>query len=525
MRIRTASLAVVALTIALAGTLLASARGATDPARNRSCGWILEPSADRENILFPDTGTRYLGALVPVPPGGYLEITGQFPHARYMSLQAYSTLLQTTSDLRDTQIVPDPGSTNPFLPGADRNATHRNYTVKIVSGKPPANPPPNTLYDASADGSKSGHAFAYRIYLPDRSAGPFGGVPAPSITIVLPGGIRLPLPTCQDPLTDVGVTQALAGLGLANYGLPTSGLLAVKTPHWTKYVNAPTSYINGVTDNQYTPPQLQAVLGNVAGLLPSGLGENADNKYVYSYLSQEFGQVVAFRARLPTTPHTYDGEPAMASGQLRYWSMCTGTRTTQTLGCTVDEQTPVDSNGYFTIAISPAADRPADASNQCGVAWLPWGPDPKGIALMRNMLPSPDFAQAIQNAAVGSEQKTMGAYYPTGTYYSTPEAFDQAVGCHAPAGSKTPGSPGRCVPPRVLHIKLATGHGAIRKVGVYVGGHRVKTVRGRHLRSVTLRRPKHAKFTVRVVAVTAHHQRITRIWRYSGCARKRVRWR
>jgi len=33
---------------------------------------------------------------------------------------------------------------------------------------PPANPPANTLYNNSADGTRSGNGFAYRIYLPDR---------------------------------------------------------------------------------------------------------------------------------------------------------------------------------------------------------------------------------------------------------------------------------------------------------------------------------------------------------------------
>ena len=47
---------------------------AADPTRDRSCGWIIEPSSDRENVLFPDTGTRYLGGIVPVPPGGYVEM-------------------------------------------------------------------------------------------------------------------------------------------------------------------------------------------------------------------------------------------------------------------------------------------------------------------------------------------------------------------------------------------------------------------------------------------------------------------
>ena len=413
-----------------------SAQG-SDPARNRSCGWIVEPSADRENILFPDTGTRYLGAIVPVPPGGYVEIKGEYPHGRYMSLQTYSTTLQTTSDLRDVQIKPDPGSSNPFLPAANRTVSRRNYTVRIVSGSPPpGGGAPNTLYDTSPDGSKTGHNLAYRIYLPDRDAGPFGGVPAPTLTFFTSSGQRIPLPTCGDPLTDVGLTQTLAALGLSDAMLPPAGLLALKPPVWHKYVNAPSGYGTGITDNQYLAGPLGPLVQHITGSLPSGLGENADNKYVYTYLSQEFGQVVAFRAKLPSTPRTQDGERRMGSGQLRYWSMCTGNRTTQTYGCDVDEDMPVDKHGYYTIVISTAADRPANATASCGIAWLPWGPDPKGIALMRNMLPSASFKQAIQNAQPGTEAATMGAYYPVCTYYPTPGSFARAVGCHPPSSSR-----------------------------------------------------------------------------------------
>jgi hypothetical protein len=123
----------------------------------------------------------------------------------------------------------------------------------------------------------------------------------------------------------------------------------------------------------------------------------------------------------------------MGTGQLRYWSMCTANRTTQTYGCAVDEDVPVDDDGYFTVAISTAANRPANAVPQCGVAWLPWGLDPKGIVFMRNMLPSAGFAEAIQNAQPGAEQQTMGDYYPQGSYYATPSDFEQQVGCHPPS--------------------------------------------------------------------------------------------
>src|SRR5262249_19652787 len=141
------------------------------------------------------------------------------------------------------------------------------------------------------------------------------------------------------------------------------------------------------------------------------------------------GKVVEFRAKLPTTPRTRDGERRMGTGQLRYWSMCSANRTGQTYGCAVDEDVPVDRRGYFTVAISTAANRPANAVPRCGVVWLPWGPDPKGIVFMRNMLPDPRFAEAIQNASPGTEQQTMGPYYPTGRYLATPQDFQRQVGC------------------------------------------------------------------------------------------------
>lgn len=406
---------------------------ASDPARARSCGWILEPSADRENILFPDLATRYLGAAVPVPPGGSIELTGQFPHSRYMSLQTYSLALQTASNLHDDQIQPDPGSTNPFVVGADRNATNRRYTVHIVNGRAPAGGggPANTLYNNSADGTKYGIAFAYRIYLPDRTAGLFGGVPAPAITLVFADGTRVPFPTCPDPLPNtLPITDFLAGLGV-DLPLPPLGLLAPKEPHFMRYVNVAQTYLTDPNENQYTSPTLTNLIAELTGKLPGGLGENVDNKYVYAYLSQEWGKVLLLKGKMPTTPRTYDGEPVTTGGQqLRYWSMCTANRTTQTYGCVNDETVQVDKFGYFTIAISTAANRPANATDACGVSWLPWGLDPKGIVYMRNMLPSPTFTHAVQDATFGTEKQTLGAYYPVGTYFATPQSFAQQVGCH-----------------------------------------------------------------------------------------------
>lgn len=397
----------------------------------RACGWIIEPTAGSQNILFPDTGTEYLGAAIPVPPGGYIELTGQFPHARYMSFVGYTSTLQPTTHLIDTQIVPDPGSTNPFLSGADRGAAHRSYTVRILSGAPPAGGgAPNTLYDTSPTG-QSGHGFAYRIYSPDSGTGEFGGVPAPQITLVLAGGARVPLPSCPAPPSDALLTSTLAGAGLAKWYLPAAGLLSAPVPVWHKYINAANGYATFLTGGEHVPPAVAAEVAQLTQQLPAGLGENPDNKYVFTNLSHEFGAAAVFRAKLPSTPRTLGGEPTMdtAGTQLRYWSMCTGEAGTQTLGCVVDEQVALR-HGDYTVEVSTAADRPSDAwLRRCGVTWLPWGPLPQGLVLMRNMLPAPDFRQAIQDATPGTEQATMGAYYPVGHYFASQRAVARGLRC------------------------------------------------------------------------------------------------
>lgn len=425
-------LALVATLLALGSTSLASFAQASDPARDRPCGWILEPSADRENILFPDLATRYLGAVVPIPTGASIELTGEFPHARYMSLQTYSLALQTASNIKDDQIQPDVGSTNPFVVGADRNAPNLRYTIRVVNGRAPVSGgPANTLYNNSADGSKYGISLAYRIYLPDAGTGAFGGVAAPAIAVVLADGTRIPYPTCPDPLPDLmPVTDLLAGLGL-DLPLPPLGLLAPKSPHFMRYVNVAQTYGTDVTENEYTSGTLTPLIASLTGQLPGGLGENVDNKYVYAYLSQEWGKVLLLRGKMPTTPTTYDGDAVVPpSRELRYWSMCTADRTTQTYACVHDQSVKVDRFGYFTIAISTAANRPANATDACGISWLPWGIDPKGIAYMRNMLPRADFTHAVQSASYGTEKATLGEYYPIGTYYATPRSFEQALGCN-----------------------------------------------------------------------------------------------
>jgi hypothetical protein len=416
-------------------------------AATRPCVMWVEPTTDRENIIYPEETTTYESGLVPVPPGGYTEITGDFPHSRFFSFQTSGVTGKNVGGWVDNLIKPDPGSTDPFIPGANRTTTHRSYTMRVVDGPMPAGgPAQNTLYSASTDGTiRSVPATALvtmRYYLPDHGLGRMAGVPAPTVTMVLPSGIRLPTPTCTDKLGDPGYTQLLAGLGTEKAPVPGSGpLVAHRSPVWHKFVNAPTGLLGGGTDNDLLSQTIYDPLTGYTGRLPAGFFENVYINYVYTATSPDFGQVAVFRARLPTTPRTYGGEPRMGAGQLRFWSTCAGNYpTTATYACLVDKDMPIDHHREFTLAISTAAARPRNATAKCGVAWLPAGPTAQTVVILRNMLPAPNFKQAIQNVQPGHEKAGMGPYLPSGHYDKTTRDFER-LGCPASARSRRRAEP------------------------------------------------------------------------------------
>lgn len=425
-----------AVLVALGASTLVAVAGAPS-AQARSCGWTVQISGDQVNALYPDQAARYWVALsVPLPPGGYIEVKGQFPHARYTSLNTYDTQTRAIDAIHDTDYRPDPGSTNPFLPGANRTAPKRGYTIKVVGTAVPAQGrAPNTLYTASADGTKTTGGpranIALRIYEPDRGTDEYGGVPLPSLTVVTATGQRLTLPDCGSPdLPDLGVQQAEAAAG---FPLPVlTGVFARRDTTWHKYDNLETTLVDGTTDNDVAGSLEPGLTGVTQSTFASGgFGENVDNKYIYTTIGSDLGQVFVMRGKLPTTPRTLDGEARMGTGQLRYWSMCTENGASQFYACLTDDAVPTDRSGYYTIAISTSAYRPSDATVACGIQWLPAGPVPQTVLLMRNMLPSPGFTQSVQNARIGHEQQDLGPYYPTSTYYATTAAAEQALGCPA----------------------------------------------------------------------------------------------
>ncbi len=382
-----------------AGPASGSSPNAAVTVTSGSCAWPVMANPTTLNVAYPDSNATYYALILPGVSGETLTINGQFPHARYMSFTAYDEETTPVDNLNDQAIEPAPGSTNPFQPGANRMSLHRSYSVTAVFGQEPAHPAPNHLYTTNASGSLHAPAFIviYRIYLPDADLNALGGVPLPSVTVHL-NGIATTLPNCPSASAPAAsaLNQSIADVNLPRLPISTS---ATSPPVWHKASAGLVSFFS-----------------------------NPDNKYLTLLLGESLGDVVIIRGQLPTFPLTDQGQTTMGGGQVRYWSMCSNEEiTTRYWGCIADYQMAINASRQYVVVVSTVAARPSNALQKCGINWLPWGPAPDSLLLMRNMLPSPSFTQSVQDAEVGHEREGMGAYYPAVSY--TTKAAVERLGC------------------------------------------------------------------------------------------------
>lgn len=402
--------------------------------------WAGSVTATTNNVNYPDEFAAYWGSNWPLglPPGAVLVLHGQFPHARYMSFQTYNYNQPPPSQgpndsLYDAQIVPDPGSTNPFVAGNPRDLPNRSYTIYIVSGTPPANPadrPANTLYTGRATGL--GTTLVYRVYLADQGETVDGGVGEPQAELQFADGsvVNTGPGVCQD--------LSVESLGAGSHGLmnvvqyaalrtetKVNGVVvnvpppvthpSVNPPRFERWFNYRYSVV-GYFDQTYPGfsfgslqpptygqgryffqmyPEFSNPLADRSTFPATATGGPLSNKDGYAMIAfgdRGFGQLMVIHGRAPTVPHTYEGQDVMGTGQVRYWSFCQNEfQSGRYVSCVFDEQVPIAPDGTYTIVTGLPSDRPSNATTACGVAWLDWpvrgdgapdyveGGDPNGI--------------------------------------------------------------------------------------------------------------------------------------------------
>jgi hypothetical protein len=140
-------------------------------------GWdywnlLPDPEPYQDPNLWPDKRPTYFFGQLVMPAGSSLTIRGRFPHARYFKFNLYKFERHTFvaipgASLAGNEIEPDPGSANPFSPGADRTVQNRNFTIRLAAEEPPkdsAKKPKNTLFVGS---DEKEILAGFRIYVSD----------------------------------------------------------------------------------------------------------------------------------------------------------------------------------------------------------------------------------------------------------------------------------------------------------------------------------------------------------------------
>ncbi|MCZ4556740.1 hypothetical protein O4215_14305 [Rhodococcus maanshanensis] len=417
---------------------LGSSGSADKPNPTSTCFWFgpTFSATDQElNYAFPDSGALYWAAQFAIPEGAELVLRGDYAHARYQSLNSYDVSTNSpTAALNDVSTAPDEGSTNPYLPGANRDGRGpRAYTATVLNQTPPTDPTTaaaNTLYAGVTGQERT--TLLYRVYLPDDGRDVTGDAGLPEPELHLAGGEVLTGQSLCTAVTAATTTPAVDKLPLNTYlslrdqpGKPAT-FPAEQEPAWRTFYNVPfglgCSYL-GKCDG--TPART------------GGQYSNIDNNYVAAHTNRGFGEVLTLTGTMPVTPRTTDGQDRVGEADMRYWSLCNNESmaTTKVIGCLHDEQVPLDSARRYTIVATLPEDRPVNATEACGVAWLPLsrtgdgaGHPDDGYLLLRNMLPSAGFGQAVQNTHTpGDEKAVMGQYLPDGQYSS--KADFEARGC------------------------------------------------------------------------------------------------
>lgn len=420
-----------------------------------------------------DPHNAYLVTPIYAPFGSKVLIEGDFPHARFFDVQAsapfeplnyrFEPFGAPEVPLVDADISPDYFSLNPFLPGASRSWPGRHYHVAFrmaigdpvqLNGNAFVEPiyrrPGNSRYASGlqfqgplgATTSNQGHGrgiwdvgrIYVRYYGVDTAAQPLGGVTLPKVTYQLPdlrqfyikavrpsyeiASIKLPPSDPQEPApgnSTAGWTKQTDICGSAYYGL--SGAAQFSGPDQLQYVR---DICRGIGGRNLT-------FSGPMGYEASNTSASTVNYFLRS-MSLGLHKVVVLTGRLPTTPHTLNGDLFMSLAQARYWSL-TGDAVpsfdeiirgqffgdklaaaigTASIHSIADEEVTTDAQHRYVIVLSRPEDRPANATAANGVTWVNWGVRGSTIWLLRWMTVAPDwsFAQSPTSNVLPASKAT-----------------------------------------------------------------------------------------------------------------------
>jgi len=391
------------------------------------CQWVdydLDTGVYGPKQYWGDTNNAYAGVIVPSGPEYVFRFNGKFPNSRYMSIESAVYLdsgsaeglfgsagrLQDVDDAIDRTIVPDAGSTNPFLDGASYPGSNDYYTVDAVpDGVDWESPNQITIPADYSTDYPDDYGLRKVVLISFRAISPNMDVQ------ITPAD----LPTIQAiRVSDQSVVDCDPNFGPLGFAsIPAFWDLVVETLNQNAVpdgdidlaaffdVSGPAEFIDnlrvirGLLEAQYTTFEkwwpFRFNLVNIPFEGSAGV-----KGYLYGLTQMTPGNVAVIRFKAPSFLNTYSGEVETFTSRtdVRFWSMCvTDFIRGQALACMPDHMTQPDRNGYVTVVYGPDNGKVQDMATSLGYAFMaddraPEQWEDKALSFIyRQLLPSPWF--------------------------------------------------------------------------------------------------------------------------------------
>lgn len=388
-----------------AGTLVGASRcpgwpAVGSPLTNNRFPYLLDTSASNYFSNRFWVGAWAPPGFIAVPEGGRVVFRGEYLRARYFAFHPSDFDTNTFDTLVDVDLDPDPGSANPFrgpVPSGPMGPTEiaRRFTAQLVFTAPPARRAPNTCYVGVKRNGEPNPAVFNILRTTDSELGALPpnstGVRLPSVTVHDAAGTVVthfdecdPYPPGTEPPVE---TTRFAALPIPDYrGLVGAGRFDTKS-NWG---------------------------------LPYDLLASRDILYLMTPYSRRWGEVLVVRAKAFTTPHT-PREPVYTPGKdIRGFTVATYNFWAGVCNAAVvDHEVARDRDGWFTIVVSRAEDRPRNARAEDGVTWLDWGRYLDGQLTFRFLLRRDPKLVALKEAVDGgTASAAIAPYVPRATHCS-----------------------------------------------------------------------------------------------------------
>ncbi|WP_093054206.1 hypothetical protein [Salipaludibacillus aurantiacus] len=354
-----------------------------------------------------------------------IVIKGRFPYVRHFSFTvANSPTHRLVDSVAGREFIPDPGSTNPFLPGANWGAQNRNYTLKVRFTNPPEESNHfvpgagnNVIYAGTLENgepNRPGGLIILRVYVPSIGYDKTGGVDLPFITY------------CPAKKGKRHLSSSYAEKQEGYYHSEGFFDISQQNNHDWDHKDLDDeddfNFINSKVRKNKKKGYKHSCDLTWRRFKPEFAQPEGNTVYTISNrIDRDPGKLLLIRWKAPTFPDTYHNIGIAGNEDMQYWSMNFITPI-GLLGLSTisDYQTIIDKKGYVNLVISFGAQRPSGVTPENGFTWVDASQLPLVplFLIYRNNQISQNFPYTAEDVPKNKivTPQDMGKYYPCGEY-------------------------------------------------------------------------------------------------------------